>query len=177
MVGDCSGKVCAKCDEKAYRVHGDRPLCVVHFRFETMRDAARSKGKVVPTHDDLRRMADEIIQNGLACPHCGRQMHWTKPPQRRSDVVSLQHDRSGRLRLLCMGCNIKHATYPGDTFYDAPIGWSFCHRCHQSLPPESFYKNRMGACCRSCRKVLNREMWALYGRKWAENSRRRHANN
>ena len=93
---------------------GRKPvLCDRHRRFLQMRTQAGSDGKAVPSPEWFEREAPP----DMVCPPCGVQMVWHKQTDPRR-VLTLQHDRSGRMRLICMSCNVRHASYPGDYFYD-----------------------------------------------------------
>lgn len=178
LVNNRIRRICSKCQSEAAKFHGDRWLCVMHYRFETMRDSSREKDKYIPTHEELEALAGKLIADGMRCEHCRIGVEWTSPTLGRSTVVSLQHDACGAIRFLCMGCNRRHASFPGDEFYQHPLDWKYCWRCHQALPLTSFYKNNAGACCRSCRKNLNKEMWAQHGKRWSATSKgRADANN
>jgi len=161
------------CKRPGYRFRGKRWQCVIHFRLDTMRACAKAAGKKIPTVAELGQMFDGLRKRGMRCEACNVRMRWAG---RTSDTntVSLQHDASGRLRLLCRRCNSRHGQMPGDLFYEL-VGtdrW-YCARCETVKPLSDFYKNRAGSCCKPCRKKLNKEMWALYGRQWYENSQRR----
>ena len=166
-------KLCSKCDQPGFRWHGERWLCIVHFRFDTMRFCAMGKGKVVPTYADLDKLAAEAVANDMKCDHCKAVMLWFGGTESRGSVVSLQHDRSGRIRFLCMTCNNRHGQCPGDLFYDIPKEHWYCARCEKILPLTDFYKGRAGSCCKACRKTLNKSMWAQFGKQWFANSQGR----
>jgi hypothetical protein len=164
-------RICSKCDCPGFRWRGERWLCIFHHRFDTMITASRTCGKTVPTERQLWAMAVPIITNGMKCPSCDVVMQWTG--NRQSHTISLQHDRSGALRLICMLCNQRHDDLPGDTFFELPKDHWRCPRCEQVLPLTAFYKDRAGGCCKVCRKKLNREMWAKFGKQWQANSEAR----
>lgn len=173
---------CDRCDRETHRYRSKQNLCEVHYRVVQMRDSARSSGKYTPTPGEMNQMVEALIANGMKCEACSVEMVWGTGERGRSDVVSLQHDRSGDVRLICMGCNIRHYTFPDDTFYNhADRQSAHCARCHRTLPLSSFYVNargrRAGSCCKECRKELNREMWKVHGRRWYANSmERKHEN-
>ena len=157
------------CGEIGFRFHGDRWQCVIHFRLDCMRECARSKGKYVPSHDELLALVAEAVSNVMKCSHCKQFMVWFGVPG-QSNVVSLQHDRSGKIRFLCKECNNRHQSFPADTFYDYPPDWRWCSRCKRAKHLSEFYKGKAGACCRACRKALNKSMWEIHGRRWLANS-------
>jgi len=163
---------CSKCGDPGFRFRGERWLCSIHNRMDTMRTAARSAGKYVPTEDELTTLFRDLTARGMKCETCGVVMPLHGD---RRATVSLQHDRSGRLRLICMTCNSRHDDLPGDSFYDLPPDSWRCSRCEQVLPLARFYKGRAGGCCIDCRKKLNAQMWAAHGKRWAANSLARKA--
>jgi hypothetical protein len=133
---------------------------------------ARAAGKYVPTRAELESLAKTLIAKGMKCAPCGTIMQW-KGSRSETHTVSLQHDRSGRIRLICRRCNSRHDDFPGDTFYKTPVGFAHCHRCKTTKPLADFYPERAGSCCKPCRKALNKEMWAKYGKQWMKNSQER----
>lgn len=163
---------CAKCSELGFRFRGGRWLCLIHNRIDTMQNSARSKGKYVPSEAELLKLAARLVRRNMKCDVCEATMHWHTTGS-RNYTVSLQHDRSGKVRLICMGCNQRHDDLPGDSLYELPKDHWRCARCEKVKPLPAFYKDRAGSCCKSCRKTLNAEMWKRFGKKWAANSKRR----
>jgi hypothetical protein len=133
------------------------------------------KGKKVPSRQELVDLFRKLIADGMKC-WCGKIMVWSGK-RGQLNVVSLQHDRSGEIRLLCMECNQRHRAFPGDSFYKAPVGHKFCPQCLRVLPPEMFYRIRrngqLRSYCRECKKKLNGVAWAKDGKRWSANSRKR----
>lgn len=164
--------ICSKCSNPGFRFRGERWLCVTHNRFDTMRTCAKSKGKYVPTHGELERLAGRLIANGMKCEACGCKMNWHSEASRKK-TVSLQHDASGAVRLICMSCNSRHGNLLGDSLYSLPKDHWRCPKCEIVKPLSEFYKNRVGSCCKMCRKKLNAEMWKRFGKQWAANSKRK----
>lgn len=142
-------------------------LCQVHFRIQCMRDSAKCKGKTIPTFEQLESMAADVTARGRHCGCCGVLMAWRGSKGQRN-VVSLQHDRSGAFRFICLDCNFQHRNFPGDTFYDYPIGWKYCPKCDTVKPPDCFYVRGNGllkSYCRDCKHVIaKREYAALRAR-------------
>lgn len=128
-------------------------LCKRHTRFSQMRSCARQHGKSVPSLAELEALADSL--RGFRCPGCLRKMNWMAI-EGQATVVSLQHDRSGYIRLLCRSCNARHASLPGDSFYEIPTGHKFCPDCKRVLKHDSFHADRSGrwkdrsTYCREC---------------------------
>lgn len=148
--------ICMQCHRDAPSHPRNRGLCDIHRRIQCMRDCAIARGKLVPSKDELLRMAEEVEASGHKCSHCKEQMVWRGEKGQRN-VVSLQHDRSGTVRLLCMDCNFNHRYFPGDTYYDTPLGWKYCPKCSTAKPPEDFYRQGNGklkSYCKACKHVI-----------------------
>lgn len=159
-----AAKLCSKCDEQGHRFQGERWLCVRHYRLGQMIYQAQRRGKYAPTPDELAALVREAEAAGMVCPHCKRQMNWAAKPRGYSTVVSLQHDRSGKLRLLCLGCNSRHQSFPGDTMYDYPPDWQFCPECQKAKPGDQFFRSqrtgRRISYCKPCQSKKNAAKWA-----------------
>jgi rRNA maturation endonuclease Nob1 len=85
----------------------------------------------------------------------------------RSTVISLQHDRSGDIRLMCHACNTRHAKMPGDLFYEVGPDKHRCPRCERILPLNAFWKDRSGdkwrnrwSYCKDCGGEINKIRYA-----------------
>lgn len=165
--------LCLWCSRPGHRFRGHRWLCVRHTRMETMKNAAQKAGKRIPTWDELEKMIHDVEASGLKCPHCGIQMCWLMAEDKLR-TLTLQHDRSGDLRILCFLCNIQHDDVPGDLFYEIPVGHKHCPQCRVVQPIDTqFYRlsnGRLSSWCRSCRKAVNKRMWEIYGKQWTKNS-------
>ena len=151
-------RYCGLPGERQYNKHWH---CKKHARFTQMRIAARYYKKTVPTIEALEIMGREIGPS-LSCPHCKQQMNWFANDGAGS-TVTLQHDRSGEMRLLCHSCNIQHAYYPGDTFYEVPLGMKHCKRCEKTLLLTEFGQAKEGRngkrfYCKKCHSEYNREL-------------------
>jgi hypothetical protein len=149
-------------------------------KFASMRCDSRRRGKAVPTVSDLWQMASAVtaLDGRLLCPTCGREMVWrSERGMSRSRVVSLQHDVSGAMRFLCLGCNVKHGNLPEDDFYGLPAGHKRCCRCRTVKPCAEFCADRsrpsgLKAHCRACQKA-NYEMKRSCWREWVRRRRAR----
>ena len=153
---------CTQCDRPGTVFKCNRWICDIHFRIQCMRDGASLNGKVVPTKQSLLEMAESLECAGMTCCHCSVVMVW-RGIRGQPNVVSLQHDRSGHMRLLCKYCNNVHQSFPGDTFYDFPAGWRYCPKCKSAKSPDNFYQSATGrrkSYCKECRRVITRDEWA-----------------
>ena len=155
---------CKWCAEPSFRKQGRIWLCVKHYRFQVMRTTAQRRGVSVPSYETM----DDILPEDMACPGCARTMVWTQAED-RSRVLSLQHDRSGRILFLCRSCNTRHAHHDGDSFYDVPGGHKRCPGCNKALPYSDFTKDSrkflgLKTYCRECSNERHRE-WARKNRE------------
>jgi hypothetical protein len=153
---------CTQCDRTGVVFKCNRWLCEIHFRIQCMRDSASFKGKFVPDKHLLFVLAEQVEANAMKCSHCSQIMVWRGEKGQRN-VVSLQHDRDGGIRLLCFDCNFNHRYFPGDTFYTTPRGWKYCPKCSTAKPPGDFYRQGNGklkSYCKACKHVLAKAEWA-----------------
>jgi RNase P subunit RPR2 len=155
--------VCATCKAPAEASRGRARYCAKHFRFVAMRAFAKTRGKYQPTAAEL----EALIPPGMVCVTCQRVMNWLHTDG-RSTQVTLQHDRSGAIRLICSACNTKHQAMPGDLIYALPASSKFCQKCETVLPLASFHFRKRGrsagkplSICISCERVLHRERKAF----------------
>lgn len=147
---------CADCSEPGYRRYRrEARRCVKHQRFLRMRDAARGYGKHVPSRDQLDAMLLSLTPS-MTCPLCSVRMNWQQADG-ASTVITLQHDRVDptSCRLICLGCNSRHSSLPGDLYYEIPRGQKWCGRCDRVLPFESFCRapsrsTGITAHCKAC---------------------------
>lgn len=162
------GAVCSRCKSPALRKQGNQYLCVKHYRFGSMRSRARKDGKLVPTHEELELMS----QQGDSCPDCHRKMNWLAKDG-AATVVTLQHYRDGTMSLVCLSCNTRHASMPGDTYRDMPNDHKRCPSCDQAKPSTEFTtdNSRSGELRRksSCRECSDKKVNA-----WKESNRERY---
>lgn len=123
----------AYCETEAVRRMGNGSYCLRHYRFSHMRRRARKDGKTVPTYAEL----ESLVPDPFACSVCKRRMNWLSS-EGTSTVVTLQHDRSGGHRLLCLACNTRHAALPGDSLYDIPPDMRRCPACRKLKHLDAF---------------------------------------
>lgn len=163
---------CSLCDLPSTIVQGHQHLCDLHYRFGQMRCNARRYGKDVPTREQLAQM----IPDNLECPVCDRKMNW-RARDGTATVVTLQHDRGGRMRMLCLSCNVRHASFIDDSFYSHDQLKRICPRCRVKKDFSQFSKDRLrrwksaNTYCRPCRTQMHYE-WAQKN-KTRENKKRR----
>ena len=91
-----------------------RKFCIKHCRFHRMIDESKKRKKKVPTLWELNSMFRRL--KNFECEACCITMRWTRK-ESQTKVITLQHDRNGELRFVCMSCNSKHRFYEGDTYY------------------------------------------------------------
>jgi len=150
-------KKCSRCETEATKKSGHQWLCQKHYRFGQMRIRARLSCKKIPSHSEL----EEITPPDMICVGCKRVMNWMK--RDGSDTVAtLQHDRSGKLRILCQSCNTRHYFFEGDTFYTHDHSTRKCIHCEKFKPLDDFFTangrwmNKHNV-CKPCCKLKNQE--------------------
>jgi uncharacterized protein with PIN domain len=172
---------CSKCGSvSGYRTDSGTDYCIKHRRFMQMKTFAKSVGKTVPSYDEL----ESLLPADMKCPVCGRSMTWLasegKPMQ-----VSLQHDRDGTHRLICLGCNSRHAALPGDLLYSLKEGEKYCQSCKVVKKATEFHKSnartlrvKLGSRCKECNRAQhadwvrrNRDRVNEYQRRYREERR------
>ena len=165
---------CTRCDLDAVIKQGHSWLCPKHYRFGQMRVSAKRHGKAVPSLDEMGRM----LPPNLVCPSCNRTMNW-RQAEGASTVITLQHDRNGKLRFLCLACNTRHASVENDSFYQIPEGHKRCPRCGENKPLECFctdngkrWKNKKST-CKECSALYHSE-WVSHNREAYNETRRRY---
>lgn len=141
---------CAWCDQPSHIKQGRIWLCRKHYRFSSMRSRAKRDGKQVPSRSELEGM----VPTPFVCVGCSLPMTWGRE-NGASSQATLQHDRSGVLRIICLACNTRHAAHPDDTYYDIPSGYKRCAKCERVLPQERFSQDRsrpigLKSSCREC---------------------------
>jgi hypothetical protein len=144
---------CAWCDRPSHIKQGRIVLCDQHYRMSSMRSRARRDGKKVPS----RAQIEAMIPRPFVCGACERPMVWLRC-HGASQQATLQHDRSGSMRIICLGCNTRHAQHPDDSFYAVPHGHKRCPDCEQVLPRKSFVADRsrpigLRSYCRRCSSI------------------------
>lgn len=141
---------CAWCERDAHIRQGRIMLCAMHYRISSMRSRAKRDGKITPSREQIEFM----VPSPFVCVSCERAMNWLRRDG-ASTQATLQHDRSGRVRIICLACNTRHAQHPGDSYYDLPEGHKRCAKCDRILPHSAFSTDRsrplgLKASCREC---------------------------
>lgn len=162
----CGRRTCA---EVAVRKQGHQWLCAKHYRFGQMRVRAKRDGKVTPTHEQLENL---FSWDGLKCRDCGRHMNWLRHEGAASQIT-LQHYRSGSMGFVCLSCNARHASMPGDSYQQMPKDHKRCPSCKtvKSAAEFTIDQSRSGELrrkskCRACSDAATTE--------WKENNRDRY---
>ena len=165
-------KTCSTCKKTAVIKQGNQWLCEKHYRFGQMRSCAKRHGKKVPSREEL----DMMIPDPFSCQVCNKPMNW-RSKDGTSTVATLQHDRAGTMRIICLSCNSRHASFKDDSFYQHDQSKRSCPRCKQSLELVQFCKDESGrwkslnTYCRTCRTEMHRQ-W-VNRNKERENEKRR----
>lgn len=145
--------------EAAYRIRWEgKPS-----RLKQMRRSAKYRGKYVPSSEELESM----IPADMRCPDCGKVMLWKskKGGHQMHKVASLQHYRDGSLAIVCVSCNSRHASMPGDSYREMPKDHKYCPRCRQCKPRDtgfSIHRSHKGplktkSLCKSCSDIAVEE--------------------
>ncbi len=164
---------CKWCNDEAARKQGRIWLCKKHYRFQQMRCTAKRLGKSVPEYEWLEKEWSNIKGH---CPICKREVNWLSR-EGTDTVITLQHDRSGRIRLLCLSCNVRHASFSDDSFYTTDPSKKICTLCRRELPKADFANDRGAGItkkkswCRNCASQKQKE-WRNKNRS-RENEKRR----
>jgi hypothetical protein len=154
---------------------GHQHLCAKHYRFGQMRVTAKRHGKETPSHASLHAM----VNDQMLCPDCGVQMNW-RAKNGKSTVASLQHYRDGRMAIVCLSCNTRHASMEGDSYCDMPKDHKQCPSCKTIKHQSCFFADngRSGpikrkSTCKSCSddkvkqwKERNRDDYNAYQRAY-----------
>lgn len=166
---------CSRCDLDSTIKQGNQSLCDKHYRFGQMRATARRHGKEVPSHERLHEMVDDQ----MLCPDCGIRMNW-RSKDGKSTVASLQHYRSGRMAIVCLSCNTRHASMEEDSYCDMPKDHKRCPSCGTTKHRSEFSadNSRSGlikkkSICKNCSdgkvnqwKERNRDEYNAYQRAY-----------
>jgi hypothetical protein len=150
-------KPCNKCGVKVLKRNRYGWVCDKHGRFIQMRFSSRYRNKKVPTFEEL-----EELSKSLNCPKCQKEMVWRSPKGLNPDLVTIQHDRSGKVKLLCHGCNSKHSHLSDKVFYHLKLTEKYCNRCEKVKLKSEFWpaRNTTDKCqtyCIPCMKKINSE--------------------
>lgn len=149
----------------------------IKYRVSRMCVEARHDGKTVPTKEELYQLISKL--ENKKCPVCAKRMVWRGTLRKKSNVVTLQHNRDGTFGLLCFSCNARHQHYPGDVYLRVKKDEKYCTDCKQIKPLTEFTRlearawKKVRSYCRGCDskrnkkwRVENKEYWATYMRKY-----------
>ncbi len=128
---------CCQCGKKAYKSVCYRLLCKLHWKINNIRTGARMNKKYVPTEREIVALFKANPKR--ICPSCDRKMDFCKTDGRVSLSMTFQHNRDGTFGLLCHGCNARHASYKGDSFYKVPKDHKHCKGCGKIKSLNAFY--------------------------------------
>jgi hypothetical protein len=156
---------CSICGMPSHIKQGNQLLCTMHYRFAQMKSNAKRHGKSVPSRIELAKMVEN---SKMVCRGCSRKMNWLSK-EGQSTVASLQHNRDGSMELLCRGCNTRHATFDGDSFYTLNKCFHVCRDCNQTLELNQFFKDRsrplgIKSYCKNCSNKRHYE-WTTNNRE------------
>ena len=145
---------CRMCRRKGVIIQGDVLVCDRHYRFRQMRASARFNGKSVPSMEELR----SLLPGNMRCPLCNTKMIWRAIYGEKRRVITLQHDESGRHRLICLSCNSAHGSGPKDLIYKIKADEKHCRKCGKIKKKTKFGKNKRSINGRtaSCRECINK---------------------
>lgn len=155
-VNDGGPAPCAWCARPSHIRQGRILLCARHYRINSMRARAKRDGKAVPTREGI----ESLVPSPFECSGCSKDMTWLRGPL-PSRQATLQHDRDGGLRIICLGCNTRHSVHPGDSFYSIPPGHKRCPDCETVRPVSAFAVDRSRpigrkSYCRPCASVRHK---------------------
>lgn len=157
-----SMRICARrgCNSLATIVSGQTPYCPKHRRMVQMKSDAKKRHKIVPSDEVLESLFTAI--EDMCCPICGTKMTYFRENGIGARVITLQHDDSGELRLICLACNVKHAQFGGDVWYFLEDGYYRCICCQEIKPFEDFYhrkdnSNQIYTRCKECERARKRK--------------------
>ncbi len=153
-------KVCMKrgCDNIGCHKMSSGFYCDKHHRFFYMAQAARKSKKDIPTFNELEILLFFHAKD-MICKSCGIMMKWHSQydNNRRSKVVSLQHNNIGTMSLICQGCNAAHGQSSlKDQYFNIIEGHKYCKPCKRILPFSRFHNSSAArdghkTYCKSCR--------------------------
>jgi len=163
---------CKWCNSIGYKKQGQLYLCKKHYRFQRMRVMEKYNGKEVPSYKYLESL------NYKNCYKCKVKMNWLAKDGRKT-MITLQHDRDGTIRFLCMSCNGRHANFKDDkSFYQDNPNKKLCHECGKIKSLKFFHKyigsfKKVAVYCKKCmRKITknwyknNKEKRTKRAKKW-----------
>ena len=82
---------------------GKTYYCTRHARFARMITASQSRGKYVPSWEEL----EAIVPQDMVCPVCNHEMFWLAKESGYAATMTLQHWSDGSLSFICLSCNAR----------------------------------------------------------------------
>lgn len=149
--------------------------CPIKLRISRMIRGAKLGKKRIPTREELSALLLARQADDMKCPACGQTMNWGDTSNRPA-TVSLQHDRSGTIRLICLRCNVRHQHYPADDFYTAPNDHKHCWGCGRTLALTEFWKSHTVSThvCGQCKFCMAAKSAAYKKRNRAKLTKQEH---
>lgn len=152
------------CGIAAVQKQGNQWLCAKHYRFGQMRANAKRHGKTVPSQTDLDAMLHDT------CPDCGVVMNLLMRDGEQHRTATLQHYRDGTLAIVCLSCNARHASMPGDAYRNMSKDHKRCPQCEIDKPFSAFATDngrsgpmKLKSWCKQCSSSAHTE--------WQRNNR------
>lgn len=133
-------------------------LCEKHYRFMKMRQSAKCKNKYAPSYTELENLFEK---QGLKCGLCNKTLNWSSKDSPK-DRITLQHDKSGDIKFLCLSCNSRHAKAGlGDRIYELGIDVKPCNNCKIIKQKVEFYTQgkSIQPNCKICQSILRKERY------------------
>ena len=154
------------CTNDGFRLGRSGLKCELHHRISRMRRGCTQRNLHAPSEQELESLFNTLDK--MRCPVCGDKMQLM--PEGRKGLVTIQHDRDGNVRLLCLACNVRHSDYPADTFYEKHQSEKWCNHCRQFRPLSRFncdihHKNGKRSWCKDCDNKAALTRYYARGRK------------
>ena len=143
---------------------GPSNYCPKHYRIQSSRNKALSRGLYSPSLKELEAM----IPHDMKCRICDVTMIHSVRDGSRNDIMSLQHWRNNTVEWICLRCNASHGTTieSDETwthlFKDLKETEKFCPLCKKVKDVSFFYKAVNGskgrtAYCQICHNDYTKE--------------------
>jgi hypothetical protein len=126
---------------------GIASYCPKHYRIQSSRNRALSRGLYSPSLKELEAM----IPADMKCRLCAITMIHTLREGTHCDIMTLQHWKGGTVEWICSRCNSSHgACEVSDETWTTHIknlkeNEKFCRMCKKVKDVNSFYKSKNGS--------------------------------